>query len=829
MDSNRHKPYSVRRFNACRDIGAELLKLESENLSPLKLSSGYSDNDSESNSEDDSSDNATESSSENDDLSQDEDFIDNINEFCPQDGDGYPGNKASGESDNRVSGPKDSETYSSVDIPWEDIPGPSWRNLPGEISSRMDYTLSEIMPEQQNYTELTPVKRLQCSSDYSSLNFAFSPPGSSSKYRSPEPSLAESPEPPVVQNLKNAKLAARGRKNMPSKGNIGPSSTRKRGRNVDSVLNLKKNQRGKQLPKDKRARLNDYWQWLDKKPHDMFMQQFEFTGPTPGPTLNYTTPICPLEVFESFQTDLILNYIMTETNNKGKSKREWNDITITDLRLMDAILITMGIVHMPQQRHYWSYEPMFDYSFVRRIMPRDQFLSIFRNLYFSSDPSNKDVDKLYLVRDLINMYKEVFRKNYNPSENLSVDESLALWKSNRIGFNVKQPRKTAKSGMQQYRLCESSTGYCCDLEYHSANPIEAYDNVEIEDFDVSDFTKPAKIVLHLLKPYLNCGHTVGIDSYYTDPRLVEVLINNKTDCIGTFASNRRFFPEGVRPRRLPVGHLESWYKKLQINENSPGNVGQNVENEDIKHLMCLIWQDKKTVRLLSTYHDDELFEIPDKRKRANNENSKKYKPRAAIEYKYIMPGVDKMDQMMSTYDPARKRLKRYYRRLYFTMLEMSFYNSYVVYSILIHPETTSYLQYKMMVVKMTIEKYGKNYYKNHDGSVTTVEKMMSELQSRPQVHESYRLHPGDHHPVPIVLDVMGKEGYKGYRKCKFCNSQTVKPENLQNKATHQRTKYKCIICNVPLCVYPCHLLYHTVEDYKNHQRNKNVSHLILFL
>ena len=55
-----------------------------------------------------------------------------------------------------------------------------------------------------------------------------------------------------------------------------------------------------------------------------------------------------------------------------------------------------------------------------------------------------------------------------------------------------------------------------------------------------------------------------------------------------------------------------------------------------------------------------------------------------------------MDQLMSYYDPTRKQMKRYYRRLYFTLLEMSLLNAWIIYNqIVAEDKILNYLEFKM--------------------------------------------------------------------------------------------------------------------------------------
>ena len=88
---------------------------------------------------------------------------------------------------------------------------------------------------------------------------------------------------------------------------------------------------------------------------------------------------------------------MSETNKQGQNKYPgWVDIDCDDMRLVDIIIITMGIVHIPALEMYWSTDPIFDYSFIRNIMPRDLFLRIFRALHFTDmSVSDSNGDKMY--------------------------------------------------------------------------------------------------------------------------------------------------------------------------------------------------------------------------------------------------------------------------------------------------------------------------------------------------------------------------------------------------------------------------------------------------
>ena len=550
----------------------------------------------------------------------------------------------------------------------------------------------------------------------------------------------------------------------------------------------------------------------------MNFEKFAFEGEA-GPTkIIYDVlprPIQPRHVFETFQTEEILKLIRDESElhrlrkgekSKGKARSRIlsaKPIEIADLRIMDSILCTMGIIKLPCISQYWSTRSILKTEFIRKIMSRDRFYDVFHSLHFSSlNSTENNGDKLYKVRELVTKYKNVFKENYIPEENISIDESLELWKGGRVAFKVYIPRKKCKNGFQQFRLCEARSGYCYDFEYFSSNEKEVYERDEIHGIDVSDFTTPAKVVLHLLEPLLNLGYTVGVDNLYTDPRLFEFLLKHKTNAVGTFRSTRKYLPKGTDGEKIKLGDHKSWFQKVV----------------DDRGLMVMTWKDKKPVRLMSTFHSDNFIHVPDQSRRYKDKSATKRKPQVCVEYKAIMPGVDKMDQMMSAYDLTRKRMSRYYRRIYFTMLEMCYYNAFVVYNQLCEADQKlNYLEFKLRVVEDSIRTYGHQQVEIPDDVIIPMENFtalcsMKSQGSDYQKDPVERLQLGWHFPVKTET---GKNGKHLSKTCIYCRSQTVK---MYKNSVPPRTSWLCCLCKVPLCV-ECFFPFHTIPDYQNYNKH----------
>ena len=131
-----------------------------------------------------------------------------------------------------------------------------------------------------------------------------------------------------------------------------------------------------------------------------------------------------------------------------------------------------------------------------------------------------------------------------------------------------------------------------------------------------------------------------------------VCTENKTDIIGCMG-NRKYVPKAMKQGNMgkwlkDVGQTKAWYKQILPN----------------KGLMCLAWKDKKDVKLISSYHDGSMIETNSSR----NPTEAHLRPHVVHDYKNVMPGVDRMDQYMATYNIKRTRMKRTYRIIYMVQL-----------------------------------------------------------------------------------------------------------------------------------------------------------------
>ena len=88
--------------------------------------------------------------------------------------------------------------------------------------------------------------------------------------------------------------------------------------------------------------------------------------------------------------------------------------------------------------------------------------------------------------------------------------------------------------------------------------------------------------------------------------------------------------------------------------------------------MTLRWKDKKDVAMLSTIHNPAMHDIETRQGPVK-------KPKVVCEYNHTMGGVDKMDQQLVVYPIPRKRGKKYYKTVFFHLMDIGVWNAFILH------------------------------------------------------------------------------------------------------------------------------------------------------
>ena len=103
-------------------------------------------------------------------------------------------------------------------------------------------------------------------------------------------------------------------------------------------------------------------------------------------------------------------------------------------------------------------------------MSRNRFQLLLKFLHFNDnsdkpEPNDPSADKLFKLRPLLDHLFEKFQEVYVPASNISIDESLLLWKG-RLSFKQYTPLKRARFGVKSFILCEDS-GYTFSFKIYT--------------------------------------------------------------------------------------------------------------------------------------------------------------------------------------------------------------------------------------------------------------------------------------------------------------------------------------------------------------------------
>ncbi|KAJ8938915.1 hypothetical protein NQ314_011291 [Rhamnusium bicolor] len=228
---------------------------------------------------------------------------------------------------------------------------------------------------------------------------------------------------------------------------------------------------------------------------------------------------------------------------------------------------------------------------------------------------------------------------YYPSKNLSLDESMLLWRG-RLLFKQYIKNKKHKFGIKIYILTEPE-GLVLTMALYTGQADE-----------MGGKGHASKVVLHLMREYLGNGHAIFMDNFYNSYTLAKQLLDLKTYCTGTLRSDRKDNPKDIMKAKLKKGETKAAYRD---------------------GVMVAKWRDKRDVTYLSTEFRNEMILVK------NRWGEEKEKPLPISEYNKSMSGIDRMDQMIAYY-PCTRKILRWYKKVGIHIIQIMLHNSWYLYN-----------------------------------------------------------------------------------------------------------------------------------------------------
>jgi len=518
-------------------------------------------------------------------------------------------------------------------------------------------------------------------------------------------------------------------------------------------------------------------------PPDIPFQGQEAINAALPPTAN------ALDFFRLYFTDEMVDLMVLETNRYAdqyiqgnvlkphSAAQNWVQTNREEMFAFIGLSVLMGVVYKPRIHMYWSTDEIFHTDIFPNVMSRDRYLLLLRFWHFADNTANDvtdpDRDRLFKVRQLTEMVRQQCRGVYSPARDLCVDESLLLFKG-RLGFKQFIKTKRARFGIKLFELC-SKSGILLDLMVYTGG------HMSKELIPDPELLTSEKIPLTLMQPYLNKGHRLFLDNFYTSPRLALHLLDKQTTLVGTVRPNRRDFPVD-----LARADIERGQTKFSLSDAGVLAVKYRAPQDKAN-------KKPKVVHVLSTAHGNNVAASAKKDKDGNAV----MKPTCILDYNKSMGGVDLMDQQLDSLLVIRKSYK-WYKKIVFRLLMQIMLSSHKLMQL--KGDGHDFLKFVHDVVTQLLTFAPRLNRSSSAGLASAGLDSVARLTGR------------NHFPSKRVYQGRGADRSSKTKKCRVCAARGRRTP----KGAAIETTWVCEACpSVPgLCVEAgCFKEYHTKFDY----------------
>jgi hypothetical protein len=347
---------------------------------------------------------------------------------------------------------------------------------------------------------------------------------------------------------------------------------------------------------------------------------------------------------QQFIDDAMIDLFVTNTNSYAAARgaTAWVPVTSQEMWRYLAVMIRMGIVHLPDMHMYWQAE--YRDQYIPTVMSRDRFLQLHRYFHIVEPvPRGERQTVIQKTAPFYHQCQRLFQQYYVPGGNMAVDETMIRFQGRSLWITVIK-NKPESIGFKMYTI--ASEGYL--LGFRIFRGKGGYDTAQ----DVLMHT-----VVDLVKPWGEVNRTLYFDNLYTSPALCDHLLQMKIRSCGTCRPNRKALPSNLKDVKasLRKGEIKVWQR---------GQLG------------CLMWHDSKPVTFLSTHlRVDRVTSIPPVNGRPDTT-----RPTVAVDYNFNKGHVDIVDQRRSYY-AVQRRGRRTWPALAWWLLDMCIGNAYKLWSL----------------------------------------------------------------------------------------------------------------------------------------------------
>lgn len=315
------------------------------------------------------------------------------------------------------------------------------------------------------------------------------------------------------------------------------------------------------------------------------------------PALGNLDIIEPINIFQLFFTDDMLEAISVNTNHYAAQKRvekglgnmrgrAWKDTTSRDIKCWLGIVIYMRVVGLPAVRDYWSTDGLLPSHDICNYMSLTRWEDIKGYLHIASpdaathDPTGK---KLWhqKIDPLLNQVRYAAQCYRIPSSNIAIDEAIIRC-TGRYSDTYKTPFKPIPQGLKFH--CAADHGYIFD--FHATS--NKYGPDAFSESTISEHLSDTNSLILEMMSRLPNHHSFNLymDNYYTNLPIVSLLRRKGIGACGTVRTTSKNYPSELIIPKNALSQLAYHYRAGVVKSG----------------VATMLWIDNAPVSMMTSIH-----------------------------------------------------------------------------------------------------------------------------------------------------------------------------------------------------------------------------------
>ena len=236
-----------------------------------------------------------------------------------------------------------------------------------------------------------------------------------------------------------------------------------------------------------------------------------------------------------------------------------------------------GVKHI-SRTDAWGEWPWGD-AFCQEVFSKDRFNALYACWHFVDNQKTPDTHKkanaFWQAWPLITVLQQAFMKYFESGQYVSIDEMTTPFKG-RSRAKQYNPSKPNKWGFKDFAICCAMTGFCMMFYPYQGKDASRDASMSLAEFAVRQV---------LLERFWSNGCVLAIDNWFMCWGVVQFCLDKSVHLVGTLRAGRAGFPSSAQltfPSSAARGSLK-------------------VFRHPQKSVFVCSWQDKKAVRLVSTF------------------------------------------------------------------------------------------------------------------------------------------------------------------------------------------------------------------------------------